>query len=262
LTAIKAIQSELIKLRYPPVFWLIGFTVLITLTIVFAAHYLNINEIITLGKNPWVGLNNIGQSIFSIFISIPLIILFISSAIFLEYKNNGFKQAYALPKNRVWIVIYKLIAMIMCILGTLLLLGAGMITIGYLLNFIYPESEFSYYTIPGFDMIRSLGYGFISYLGVIGIQFFLSLRFKSFLAPASFGILAYVVGLILSSINHSLSLYFPYCYPTIARENSMLDNSELIIRDYGIFNEVELYSIGLFLIFIFLSFYLERNRNI
>jgi len=209
LNTISAIRSELIKLKYPPILWLSGFVCFLTLVIIFTAHYIDINNAITLGRNPWHKLNSL-----------------------------------------------------LTIIATMFILSFGVILIGYILNLIYPETEFSYFSLPLAKLILSFVYIFISCLGIIGIQFFLSLKFKSFLVSASFGILAFVVGLILSTSNNVIARFFPYCYPIMCRDANVFDSSQLDIREFGFLNEIEIYSIIVFVIFILLSLFLERKKNI
>lgn len=262
MTTIKAIQSEFVKLKYPPILWLIGFIIFVTLVIIFSAYYIDINNTITLGRNPWSRLNKASHSIFAIFISIPFVVLLLSAALFIENKNYGFKQLYTLPQKRSSLILYKVITLILSIFLSTLIMILGLILVGYLLNFIYPESEFSYFALPFFDMVQSFTYTIVSLLGIFGIQFFLSIKFEGFLVPASVGILSYIVGLIFGSINSSLAIYFPYAYPIIARENNIFRNTELVLDKFWIINEVELYSIIVFVLFIAISLLTEKFRNI
>ena len=262
MTIIKSIHSELIKLKYPPILWLIGFILFVCLVIVFSAHYIDIHKTAMLGRNPWSKIDMAQQAIFSIFIGIPFIVLFLSAAVHIEHQNHGFKQLYTLAQNREVLIIYKLAAFFLVLAAATFLLIFGNVLIGYLINMIYPETEFSYFEFSLFSMLKSYSYIIISFLGVIGIQFFLSLRFKGFLVPASIGVLAYVFGLIVSSTNNVLSLYFPYCYPIISRERGIMDTSELNIDQSMVLNEVEIYSVGIFFVFIILSLLTERRKNI
>jgi len=262
VSPVKAIQSELIKLKYPPILWLIVFVIFTTLIIVFSAHYLGIHTAIRLGVNPWLNINSTGQAIFSMFIGTPFVILLISTAIFIENQNQGFKQLYTLPKGRASLTAYKLITIFLILFFTLLFLIIGLIATGYFLNIIYPETEFTYYKLPFFIMIKTSVDYIISTLGVIGIQYFLSIRFRGFLVSASFGILAYILSFILVSVSSSLALYLPYSYSMITMDNGAFNLSSIEIDQYGILNEVQLYSILAFIILIFMSLYLEKNRNI
>ena len=261
MTVVKSIYSEVLKLKYPPIIWMVTFIIGIALAIVFSAHYIDINRAILMGRNPWIRLNGSIGAVFSIFIGVPFLVLLISSAIHVEHQNHGFKQLYTLPKNRMVLILYKLFALLLILFLTILILVLGQILTGYLLNVIYPETEFSYFKIPLFSMLKSYAYIAISFLGVIGIQFFLSLRFKGFLLPASIGIIAYIIGLILSSISNTMSICFPYCYPAIARSQNMFDTSALNIDQSVILNKVEVCSIVIFIVFVIICLITERRKN-
>lgn len=258
----KTVQAELLKLKYPPILWLVGFVLFSIFVIVVSAYIIDIHNTVSLGINPWIRLNASIRAMFSIFIGVPFIVLFISAALNIEHQNHGFKQLYALPIRRESLILIKLVGLILCLLGVVLLLILGNITIGYVLNFLYPETEFSYFDLPILSMVKSYTYVMISLLGIIGIQFYLSLRFRGFLVPASIGILAYVFGIILSSINNKSSIYFPYCHPTIARKSGVFNTESLNIDQLVILNKVEIYSIIAFVVFLGLSLYSERVRNV
>lgn len=185
-----------------------------------------------------------------------------SAALSVEHQNNGFKQLYALPKRRELLLIYKLIALLSVIVTTTLALAIGSIAVGYLLDAILPELEFTFYDLPFLVMLKSYAYIIVSLLGVIGIQYFLSIRFKGFLVPASIGILAYVVGFMLPTTSTKLSLYFPFSYPIVSKNRKMIDTSALDIDQLSFLNSVELSSIGIFVFFVGLSLYTERRRNV
>lgn len=255
-------KSELLKLKYPPLIWLSSIVVLLILVIVFSAHYLDVHNAVSLGRSPWERIYKSGFAIYRIFISVPFVVLFVSTVFYLERQNNGFKQLYALPYSRPKLLLMKLSAILMSMLLIIVVVALGLILCGYSLNFIYPEYEFDYFRIPYITILRSTGSTFIALLGVIGSQYFLSLRFKGFLLPASIGILSYVVSLIFSSVSSTISLYFPYCFPTISRENGILKNTALHIDQNTILNQVELSSIIFFIIAVTVGIMLERRRNL
>ena len=255
-------RAEIAKLKYAPIIWLSGIVSFISITLVLVAHILDVHNAVSLGRNPWNRLFNSGIDVYKLFMSIPFIVLFISTVFYLERQNHGFKQLYALPFTRTRLLFDKLSAVILYIVTTITIILIGLFLSGYVLNFIYPEYEFDYYSLPVLGMLRSAGLAFLSVLGVIGIQYFLSLRFKGFLIPASIGILCYVIGFILSTANNTISLYFPYCYPFISRKNSMMTNDAIELIQIGIINQIELYSLLIFLVFIGLSLITERRRNL
>jgi len=262
MNIIQSIHSELIKLKYAPIYWLIGFICFCCLAIIFTAHIVDINNAVSLGANPWHKMMHVYTGIMAIFISSPFIILLIGAALYIENQSRGWKQVYTIPKSRRYLLLSKLTAILLTILSGMLVLIPLLVVMGYIIGMMFPEYEFSYYAPPFLELLKSILLIFISLLGIIGIQFFLCLKFKGFLVPASFGILAFICGLILSTTNKSIVLLFPYGYPMIARDQGMFKVDKVGIEDLGPFTNVELYSIITFLIFILFSLIMETRKNI
>ena len=262
MTLYNSIRAEILKLRYPPIVWLTGFIICIVLAIVFTGYYIDVNRAILLGRNPWNRLNGSIEAVFSLFIAVPFVVFLISSAVHIENQNHGFKQLYALPQSRTALLLNKLMSLLLFVLFSVLILLFGQILIGYTLNVIYPESEFVYFEFPLQKMLLAYFQIVISLLGIIGIQFFLSFRFRGFLLPASIGIIGYIIGSILSSLNTPISFFFPFCYPGIARNREMFDSSTLNIDQVSILNKIEGYSILVFVLFIGLTIFFEKRKRI
>ena len=74
---IEYIRAEFIKLRYPPILWLIGSTVLAITILIFFAHYNDVESVSAIGKNPWHKLWEATIGIFSVFLNIPFLRLVI-----------------------------------------------------------------------------------------------------------------------------------------------------------------------------------------
>jgi len=259
---IQLISAEFLKLKYPPIYWLIFFVIAMMTGIIFMAHYFDINGVATLNTNPWNKLSSASIAILSIFLAAPFLVLLISAAVFVEHHSNIWKQQYATPSHRSTVFYSKLISIVLLILFTFLMIIVSITLSGYLLDFIYPEIEFRYHNPPfGKWIIRTIQM-MISLLGIIGIQYFLSLRFKGFLIPASIGVVFFVVGIIFGSINNQMAAYFPYSFPVIGREHEMFNRDNIDIIDYGFINSIEIHSIVCFLIFIVMANVLEVRRKV
>lgn len=261
MTFVKYINAEFIKLKYLPSIWLSGVVVMAVLVIIFAAHMIDVNAI-DLNVDPWRKTLVACKGIFSTFMAIPFVVLFVSAALYIEHQSNAWKYQYTIPTSRVFVVLAKIAAILIWIIVTIIVLTIGLILVGHLLNYFLPEYEFSYYKIPYFHFLESISHSFIALLGVIGVQYFLSFRFTGFLIPASIGIVAFICGLILGSINNKLALYFPYSYPVIVKDHGMFITDKIGIKEIGWLNNVELFSIGVFLFFVAITCFLERYRNI
>ncbi len=258
----QSIQAELTKLKYLPILSLVCFALFSVLGIVLVAHYMDVNNIAVLDKNPWLKVWNAGVGMFSVFIANPFVIMLISAAVFIEFQSNTWKYLYTTPLSRTHLFYSKLAAIIFFIAATLITLSIGLIMCGYALNFIFPEIEFSYHTPPVFELLKSFTHTIISLLGVIGIHYFLSHRFKGFLIPSSFGIIAFIVAIIIGAMNKPLALYYPYAYPIVSQEHNMFRTDAVGIIDYGWINNVELFSIICFFFFIVLANVLEVRKQI
>lgn len=261
MTILRYIGAEFIKLRYLPIVWLSGVVVFAVLLIVFSAHFIDVNSI-SFDVDPWRRTLVACRGIFSVFMAIPFVVLLISAALYVEHQSNAWKYQYTVPTNRMIIVLSKLITILLWVITTIFLLTLGLILVGYVLDAFLPEYEFAYYRIPYLIFVERLSHNFVSLLGVIGIQYFLSFRFKGFLIPASIGIVAFLSGLILGSTNNAAALYYPYSYPIIVDDMGMFKLDKVGIVEYGMLNNVEVYSIIVFLIFVGITCVLEQRRNI
>ncbi len=259
---VQYIQAELIKLKYLPIMWLSGVVVFTVSVIVFAAHFLDINSVAELGKNPWNKIHFAGRAMYGVFIATPFVVLLVSAALYLEHHSNMFKYQYTVPSNRAYIFFSKVISILLVILFTSLLFIIGLTVCGYILDFFLPEMEFRYYNPLNTEAIKMLLHLFVALLGIVGIQLFLSFYFKGFLVPAGFGVVAFIVGLILGGSDSPLALYFPYSYPIIVKDFGMFRYEKIKIIEYSILNNVQFHSLGWFVIMILTTTIFETKKNI
>ena len=259
---LRRIHAEFIKLRYLPIVWLIGGTVFSILVLVFFLHYNDVESISAIGKNPWNKLWIATAGIFSIFMNVPFVILLISASVFIENSNSTWKKLYATPNSRMQILLSKLTAILLVIILTYFLLFSLTLCSAFILNLMLPELEISYYAIQPGLFFNIIALTFINSLGFIGIQFFLTLRLKNFLAPAALGIVAFIIALIIGVSNTPVSHYFPYTYTLIGQDFEMFTIDQIGIVDFSIFNSVQLTSIVVFLMFISLSLFYEAKSSI
>ena len=258
----KNISAEFIKLKYAPIIWLICLVVLSVTAIIFAATILDNNNVIALGKNPWNRQLNAALGMFSVFICIPFIVMLISTAVFTENQAKGWNYMYSAPKTRTSFFYSKLISILLMVFAIVCLIIVSNIFCAYVLDFIMPELEFRHYEKNLSKYLPNYFHVFISSLGVIGIQYFLSLRFKGFLIPMSFGIIAFIVGFIIGTLNKPISLYSPYSYPSIVKDHNMFTIDKIGIVEGPWLNTVEIHSIIVFVFFIAFANVLEVRKEV
>lgn len=258
----KTVAAEFTKLKYAPIFSLIVFSLFVICAIVFFASYMGVHDSVKMGQNPWPRNLNASLAIYSIFILIPFIVMFVSTGVFVENQARGWKFIYATPNVRSSIFYSKLFSFLIGIfmLGIIIIILTVITT--YFADFLLPEYEFRFYKPDIKLILEGFVHAFISILGVIGIQYFISLRVKGFLIPMSFGVLMFIVGFIVSTIDKPLVLYSPYSYPGIVKDHSMFTIGKIgVTHDHWLSN-VEVYSILIFICFVGLANILEVRKNV
>lgn len=258
----KTISAELSKLKYAPIIWLCLFVLTIVTAIVFASSYLDQSNIVQLGRNPWDRHLLASLGIYGVMILTPFTVMLISTAVFIENHSRAWKYIYSTPRSRSHIFYSKLLAIVFLIVVVSLVILLLNILCAYVLDFLLPEIEFRYFEIGLTSILSAYLHVFISLLGVIGIQYFLSLRFKGFLVPMSFGIIAFIVGIIIGSMNKPLALFYPYSYPSIVRDYHMFTIDKIGISQHGWLNTVEIHSLIVFVVFVALANILELRKQV
>lgn len=258
----KIISAEFTKLKYAPIFSLIVFSLFVVCAIVFFASYMGVNDSVRMGQNPWTRNLNASLAIYSIFIMIPFAVMFISTAVFVENQARGWKFIYATPNVRSSIFFSKLFSLLLGIFMLAVILMILTVVTTYFVDFLLPEYEFRFYSPDVKSVFIGFVHAFISILGVIGIQYFISLRFKGFLIPMSFGVLMFIVGFIVSTTDKPFALYSPYSYPGIVKDHNMFTIGKIgVTHDYWLSN-VEVYSLIIFVFFVGLANVLEVRKNV
>jgi hypothetical protein len=147
---------------------------------------------------------------------LPMFIIFIAYSVnSVEHKADTWKSLFSLPISR-WAVyaakyFYALFLIFLCM--TLFVLFT--IGFGNLLSLVKPELRFDNYHME--STLAQLYFKlFLSALGILSIQFLLSLLWSDFLKPMGIGFFATIVGVITASKGWEYCYLFPYSHPMLA----------------------------------------------
>lgn len=158
--------------------------------------------------NPWFTL---GRFHFNFFF--PLYPLFAALIAYLlskvEHRANGFKQLFSLPVPKFYFYISKLL-LVLGWLAASMLLAIGLIYgMGYLLEWIYPQSAFDRFAPPAGLLLfmRNMG---IALLAVLAIHFFLSIYFENFIISVGTACFLLISGMVAARWEYAY--IFPYSY--------------------------------------------------
>ncbi len=256
------LQTEWIKIKSTPFLYLIFMASCVMPFFILVPIFVDAYNMVDLNRNPW-SLHFTGVfAIFSVFVVTPLIIMMASTCDYVEHQAKANKYRYCTPVSRSQFYFGKSLFLVLMTLLSFLMLPFFAILAGYIVNLFLPEYEYTFYSPELWSRIHFLKRIFLASLGIIGIQYFLTTYFKHVIIPLGIGIIGYIISFILSALNSPLSLWMPYDYPLIVNDLKMFknDQNEAMIGD--ILSKVELLSILVFIIFLFLGWLIERNRNI
>ncbi|MGB3464214.1 MAG: ABC transporter permease [Cyclobacteriaceae bacterium] len=204
-------QNELLKLRNTFAFWLCIIGGSFIPVIYFIYYLVKFESLIPQdGTNPWDKFLT-DQIMSAASLLIPLFIVLITSLIIqVEHKANGLKYLFAQPIPKWSVYFSKLTVVFASIIATYILFFAMMLVVGLTVGAIHSELRLLECS-PIFDFpIKLLFRSFIASLGIVGIQFWLSFRFKNFIIPLGIGIVLVITGLIVFQAEEAQ--YFPYAY--------------------------------------------------
>ena len=205
------IKNEFIKLKGTFAFWLTVISGLVIHVIFFIAYLVKHSELIPAdGVNPWEKfiMNQVKNSI-PLFV--PIFIVLITSLIIqVEHKSSGIKHLFALPIPKWSVYFSKLSIVILTIFVGYIYFYVAIIFFGFLLGMFHSDLGFLDFQPDYMKYIDMLSTSFVASLGIIGIQFWMSFRFKNFIIPLALGMVLVIIGLIASQAPEAI--YFPYSF--------------------------------------------------
>ncbi|MFT4801988.1 MAG: hypothetical protein ACI93N_001763 [Flavobacteriaceae bacterium] len=210
-----SLKNELIKLKRTFAFWLTIISAILFPILFFMAYFFKHENLVpTAGINPWEKFMTI-QIENSIPFFIPMFIVLITSLIMqVEHKSLGMKNLFSLPIPKWSVYFGKLTIVIFAIITTYVYYYVAILLSGVLLGIIHSDLAFLDFQPDHFKFIKVLSTSFIASLGIIGIQFWLSFRFKNFVIPLGFGMFLAIIGIILAQAPQSI--YFPYSFSLLS----------------------------------------------
>lgn len=165
-----------------------------------------------LGDTPWQshakGCWQLGTAFFPMFVTIIT-----GLVVQTEYKNNAWKLIYTQPRSYADIFFSKFVVIQLLIMASLLLFNISIITSGYIADVFRPQYAF-FETLPPVDVFARLTARiYIASLCITAIQYWLSLRFKNYIASLGIGIALTILGFAI--LQWDKIVYFPYAFPIL-----------------------------------------------
>jgi len=147
---------------------------------------------------------------------LPMLIVFIAYSVnSIEHKADTWKTLFSLPISKFSVYSAKYLYAFFLVFLCLLLFVLFTLGFGNLLGALKPELKFSEYNVASL-LTRVYFKLFLSSLGILSIQFLLSLLFRDFLKPMGIGFVCTITGVILAGNGWKYAYLFPYSHPMLA----------------------------------------------
>jgi len=146
---------------------------------------------------------------------LPMLIVFIAYSVnSIEHKADTWKTLFSLPISKLAVYAAKYFYAFFLVFLCLALFVLFTLGFGNLIGVIKPVLKFSEYN-AAWLLTQVYFKLFLSSLGILSIQFILSLLFRDFLKPMGIGFVCAITGAILAGNGVAYSYLFPYSQPMI-----------------------------------------------
>lgn len=228
LSFIHSFQSEWLKKKGTLAFWLVIVGSFFIPLIFTMRGIFYPKDFLAETKNPvfWNVLLGRCWQFMAIFL-LPMGVALATSLITqIEFRNNTWKQLNTTPQSLSVIFWSKYAVIIVMLLQFFLLFHIGIYLSGLIPAIIYGTADFFQRSLPFESILKTAGLYFIDCLPIVAIQYLVSLQFKNFLVPLSFGIGLIIASLIAVQWRYGYMIPYTYCPYNMfsARQPGMVPN--------------------------------------
>ncbi|MFD2284753.1 ABC transporter permease [Pedobacter petrophilus] len=172
---------------------------------------------------------------------LPFYVIFMAFSVNnIEHKNDTWKTLFAQPLHKFSIYAAKYLFALMLIFVCLLLFGTLTFAFGHLLQFLIPKYNFNQFD-PSLLLAKFYLKLFLSSLGILSIQFILSLIWGDFLKPMGIGFIGTIMGIITGNVGWKYAYLIPYSHPSLVLNSSKAVKKLTNLSDFPIFTQ-EIYT--------------------
>jgi hypothetical protein len=214
---ILSFRSEFYKTRKTAGFWSAIVLPLLICGLLFLGFYTHADKIA--GNHPtgmiiWLQFSGAILGVMGSLL-LPILIVFIGYSVnSIEHKADTWKTLFSLPISKLSVYAAKYLYALFLVLICLTLFVLLTLAFGNLLGMLKPELKFHDYSMTSL-LTQIYIKLFLSALGILSIQFLLSLLFRDFLKPMGIGFAATIAGVILATTGWQYAYLFPYSHPML-----------------------------------------------
>ncbi|WP_113651662.1 ABC transporter permease [Pedobacter namyangjuensis] len=191
---------------------------------------------------------------------LPFYVMFMAFSVNnIEHKNDTWKTLFAQPLNKFSIYaakyLYAVLLLVICLSLFLLLTIAS----GYLLQVLVPKLTFKDYN-PTLLLFKFYSKLFLASLGILSVQFVLSLIWSDFLKPMGIGFVGIIAGIITANVGWKHAYLIPYSDPTLALRVTRVKDAKL--EEFPIFTQEIWVSLAYAAVLFIVGYFILSKKNI
>jgi hypothetical protein len=212
-----SLQSEFYKSRKTLAFWASILLPLAICGMITIGFFSNAEKVIARNYPPdalWGIYSGSALGIMGMLI-LPFYVIFMAFSVNnIEHKNDTWTTLFAQPLNKFSIYAAKYLYAVLLIFISLLLFAALTIAFGYLLHALNNGLRFNEFS-PVALLSKLYLKLFLSSLGILSVQFIISLIWGDFLKPMGIGFIGVIMGIIVATKGWPYAYLVPYSHPTL-----------------------------------------------
>lgn len=210
--------SEFYKSRKTLAFWAAIILPVVICGLIAFGYYTSSEKILKYnlsGMMLWFRYSSAALGVMGMLI-LPFYVMFMAFSVNnIEHKNDTWKTLFSQPLNKFSIYAAKYLYAFALLLICTFLFAFLTYATGYLLQALVPKYTFSDYS-PAIILSRFYSKLFLASLGILSIQFILSLIWSDFLKPMGIGFIGIIAGIITANVGWKYAFLIPYSAPTLA----------------------------------------------
>jgi len=164
------------------------------------------------------------------YLILPFYVIFMAFSVHnIEHKNDTWKSLFSLPLNRLSIYSAKYLYAVILTFICLSLFCLLTYLFGNAAHLLKPALRFNEFN-PIELLSRIYLKLFLAALGILSLQFIISLIWSDFLKPMGLGFVGIIIGIMIASAKWKFAYLFPYSHPVITLSMAK-DSTQFFTRE-------------------------------
>lgn len=205
---LRCLQADALKLRHTAALRLLAAAAGLPVLLVFLAFCFYGTMLVKPGRAAWPTFLLSAWHTWAGLV-LPLVLLLLATLVVqIEHRATAWKHLYALPVGRGTLLLSKLLLLVGLSLGLQVLYTLLLLLAGLALSWVRPGLGLAPAALPVAALATLLGRTYVATLGLLAVQYVLSVARRSFVVPLALGLAGLILALVLTSL--SKAGWLPY----------------------------------------------------